>query len=584
MKKMSDYIKDDIVGQLKYYFDLVTKDKLNLEVDGIKAFNPKSQFVEGKVINAFSYIYETLDSTDEIPGIEQNLMDIIDLMSLREYETWGMLNCITSINRLHSKKMLNKVISPEALERFKEKLDWRTFVNIGDLTLINLPTNYYGVAFGVAKYRELLGFEPVGYSDKLLEKLLKHVDSYSGEFSYMDETLGQGRFDRYSTLIPAEICSMLHNTGQEIPDKLTSMLRKSCELYLNLANIHGHGFSYGRSIGAYGDTASLEVLSIGAKLGILKSEEIDLAYSYSTAIIDKFVNFWIDPKTKSLNMWDNGRATDTYRNKNRILGENLSLSMQIISSYEYWNESGYENIEPLEDLEEKLKELPRISRYKFAEGDYSRSLYIVRDENHVFSLPIINGAKKYYKETPYLPIPNEFNVFTSAANSSHPNLIPKLIFEDGTEVMPLVYINDIKDNLDAKNSDEFVVEINVDKLTTLKEESPVPFDGFSATIKYTFKKNNIKSEVVFNNSKSVPCTVEMEFASFGTNPLITDQNVLYKDSDITNVKTMGFDKCYIKNISADDNYSTPIGGLKSVITWTSSDFKQLKFSWDIDYK
>jgi len=49
-----------------------------------------------------------------------------------------------------------------------------------DLTLINLPNNYYGVAFSIARLRYLLGWEDAAASDALLAKTLDHFREYSG--------------------------------------------------------------------------------------------------------------------------------------------------------------------------------------------------------------------------------------------------------------------------------------------------------------------------------------------------------------------------------------------------------------------
>lgn len=596
MENMEKLINKDLLSHLKLYFDKIYESKLELEIDGVKGFNSKSQFVEGKVVNACSYVFESLPDNDENKSeVTKKVIEIISIMSERTYETWGILNCITALNRLRNKKQLDLLISPDVLKQFKEKLDWRTFVNTDDLTLIDKPTNYYGVAFGIAKYRELLGFEPVGWSEKLLVKLLKHVDNFSGEYMFMDETDGHGRFDRYSILIPAEICSMLYDTGCEIPSQLIDMLRKSCNIFLQLANIEGKGFSYGRSIGAYGDSATIEVLSIGAMLGILNSDELDIAYSYCCKATERFINFWIDRNTLSLNMWDKGRRTDDYRNKNRILGENLSLSMQLIHGYEYWKACGFSDKEPNIALGCNTSTLPKYSVFKFAEGQYNRRLYVIREGDHVITLPLINGSDKYYNQTPYLPIPNEFNVFTSAANSVHPNLVPKLIFNDGSEVMPIVYINKISDNLNKGVNNSLVVDYHLDHLALLGEDYPREYKGISAEVSYSFSINSIGCSIVFNfgdKERSDLSEVVMEFATFSKFPRIHEKDVRFDEGTIGSIKVTGLEKSSIHQDVVDKEYSTPVGQLETIINYSSSnknlilskDSNNVEISWEVTYK
>jgi hypothetical protein len=112
------------------------------------------------------------------------------------------------------------------------------------------------------------------------------------------------------------------------------------------ASLTGEGWEYGRSIGAYGETAFLEVLSAAAKLGVLSPQERDMAYALSSRIAARYVDFWLDPATGSVNLWDEGRQTDAYRSKHWILGENLSLARQYIYTDAIWNALGYRGAAP----------------------------------------------------------------------------------------------------------------------------------------------------------------------------------------------------------------------------------------------
>ncbi len=60
-------------------------------------------------------------------------------------------------------------------------------------------------------------------------------------------------------------------------------LRKSVDLMLPRLNARGEGFEYGRSIGTYGETAFLEVLTAAAKLDVLTLKEKAMAYAFLVA-------------------------------------------------------------------------------------------------------------------------------------------------------------------------------------------------------------------------------------------------------------------------------------------------------------
>lgn len=584
---MKSVINNKIFPFLKDYFNKIYDAKENLTIDGVKAYNEQAEFVGGKVINACSYVVMNCDkNSEEYTILLDKLREIIKFESTLLMETWGMLNCLTGLYRLKLNGCFDEVIDNQTLELLKRDVDWRKFVDINNnLALINKPTNYYGVAFGVARYRELLGWEDEGYSSILLAKLMKHIDDYSGDLSFMDETPGDGRFDRYSILIPGEITALLTATNMTIPEKLLKMLRKSSEIYLALANEHGHGFSYGRSIGPYGDTSALEVLSMAAYLDLLTDEEKDLAYAYNTKAVNKFFDFWIDTEMNSLNMWEKGRRTDKYRNKNRILGENLSLCMQIINSYEHWTKAGYGEVTIISDFKEKLSYLPTYSLYRFSQGEYDRAMAVIRDKKHVFSLPLISGAKPYYFKTPYLPIPNENMVLETGANTEHPNLVPKITLDDNTQIMPIVYMKNIEE---FKSENQYIITYHQDELCIIRGNIPQKFDGLSSKTTYYFTPGCITREDIFYLNKAVKAKdIYMEFSTFSQNPILIGNKVAFNDGDVYEIEAKGFDECTVEKVDQNELYNTSHGALKYKVQWRKTNVELNSFisiKWILKYK
>ena len=159
------------------FFDRIAEGGLDLQIDGTPVYNDRAEFVGGTVINFACYTALELIKTEESL---KKLGNIIRMAFDMEMETWGILNGVRGLSRLKKAGLLERVVDEETLEKMKVSMDWRKFVDIDDhYALIHLPTNYYGVAFGIAGHRELLGWDEEGYSQKLLERFLEHIDRFS---------------------------------------------------------------------------------------------------------------------------------------------------------------------------------------------------------------------------------------------------------------------------------------------------------------------------------------------------------------------------------------------------------------------
>ena len=582
---MKQVIETELRPIMISLFNRMVEGGLELQIDGTPAYNEKAQFVGGKVINLSCYTALELIKTEE--SLKQ-LGELIRMVHKMPMETWGILNGITGLYRLQKAGLLEKVVDEETLAPLKVSMDWRTFIDIDDhYALIKKPTNYYGVAFGIARYRELLGWEPEGHSKHLLARLMEHIDQYSGELSFMDETPGDGRFDRYSILVPGELTALILGTGWEVPEKIRLMLNKSSHIFLQLANNEGWGFAYGRSIGPYGDTAALEVLSSAARLGgVLTQEETDLAYGYCIRLAEHVAKYWYDTEMDSINMWEKGRKTDNYRNKNRILGENLSLCMQVVNCYEHWVEAGYGDKGSGQEFAAQLASLAPYTMVKFAEGDYARGLAIVRDGKHVWSLPVISGGRDgYFDRDAYQPVPFQNTVLQGVPEHCHGNMVPQVIMENGDIYMPIAWIKTIDSTIGEKSMS---VAYTVDTLCKLGERRPERVEGTSAETTYTFENHQIRREDVIRvaNGQKVK-EVRLAFLTFSEDPNVSDWGIEFGRGDICGIKAEGFERCEISQAPQDGSFDTPCGRLKFLVRWTMQEIPEngeIRVGWTMNYR
>ncbi|WP_125608125.1 hypothetical protein [Lapidilactobacillus bayanensis] len=555
-----NFIQEQALPSFEEICELVSSQQDNLVVDGVKAFNPKSQFVEGKVINAFSYLIISKKDTLEISDLCAQLKKTFHFVAGRNFETWGILNCLTGMYRLQKNHLLENSIFPADLEALKRKLDWHQFIDENDhFRLIGKPTNYYGVAFGISRYLELLGWSNKQYSDIFFDLLMRHINTYSGDNMVMDETEGQGRFDRYSLLIPAEISNLLVETKRPVPDILMKMLSRSAEVCLMIANNGGNGIAYGRSIGAYGDTAVLEILSIANRLGLLNNDNKQLGFEFSKRIIKKYQTFWFDRQTKQVNMWDKGRQTDGYRNKNRILGETLSLQLQILHSIENFEMNPLE-IERKKSFSDLLHALPKYKEYIFDKQDGVKKLIIVRQNDRVYMVPFINGGAKYFKTSPYLPMPMSTELIEFTPDRLSGYLIPLLTIE-GKEFMP---ISDFSSVTLVKGTTQSRIQFRLSKLCSLEEDNPTYRENIQYNGSYSFIGNSlaISGQVKLCDNTRID-KVRIEVPLFDSVSRIENGRVMYSGKNINNIGFTGFDE--IKLSSNLQNYKTPHGAHHSLV-------------------
>jgi len=465
------------------------------------------------------------------------------------------------------------------------RLDWRSFVDVDTFALIDHPNNYYCVAFGIARLRVQMGWEDASGSERLLQKMLEHYRQFSGIYGFADETDGEGRFDRYSVLLSAEIAQRFIETGGQPPPEVVGWVRKSADVMLPRLNLNGDGFEYGRSLGPYGLTAIVEVLTAAAVLGVLNDQEKDLAYAFVCRAGQRYVDFWLSRKTGSVDMWDQGRRTDAYRGKFRILGENLSLAHQFVYTNTAWNQLGFQDKPPRPDFAAALERLPKRTVTWFARGEYDRLLLTLRDRGHVIGLPLINGGQSQHMHSPYFPIPFSPGMLDGIADGNSPQLIPQFSLSDGAVLAPLAYFQHVKV---TEHTHETVITFQQPSLDRLGSPSPIPDDRFSLTSTYVLTSGRITRTDVYTPKGTVDLKgLRMEFATYSEAPAQKGGTTIFGRGAVRKFETSGFEHCGTAPAQDDVAYHTPTAPLNTKVVCESSARTvqgPLKLSWTLSYQ
>jgi hypothetical protein len=573
-------VRERVRPQVDALLDALIVDGRAYRLDGVEVFAAEDKFLPGKIAIALSHSIVATPPDD--PAFERRLAGFRKLSELTlddANETWGIYYYLSALTELDQHDLLERAVAPEVLERLKQKLDWRTFVR-PDLTLIDLPNNYYGVAFSVARLRHGLGWEDASAGDALLARTLEHYRLYSGAFGFADETDGQGRFDRYSVLLIGEIAQRLIQSGIEPSDDVRAWLRSSVEVLLPRMNLRGEGFEYGRSIGVYGDTAFLEVLSAAAALGLLSPEEMEMAYAFSSRVAARYADFWLDSGTGSVNLWDHGRKTDAYRGKHRILGENLSLSHQLIYTSAIWDRLGWGGRETTPDFAAWLEILPRSTTTWFSRGETDRLLVTYRDGHRVIGLPVINGGPGQHMNTPYFPVPFSPGVLAGSADETYPFLLPTLTLADGTRLAPLTWFTDAAV---TEAGEPTVVGWRQSLTDRLGENTPVADDRAAYVTRYELAPGRIsRTDEITLAEGTGPATVALEFPIFSMGARATARGIVFEAGEVAAFEVEGMG-CEASSANGDA-YRSPVGAFRTVVRCEGRIEGSARVGWTIRFR
>jgi hypothetical protein len=564
----------------------LAKEGRELSVDGVPVFNGDDKFLPGKIALGLAEFLVTVPADDPrrseyIAGLRRISKLTVDDAN----DTWGIYYYISGLNKLRKAGMLNAAVDRLTLAKLRVRLDWRSFVDIDTFALIDHPNNYYCVAFGIARLREQMGWEDTSGSERLLQKMLAHYRQFSGEYGFADETDGEGRFDRYSVLLSAEIAQRFIETGTQPPPEVVGWVRKSADVMLQRLNPNGDGFEYGRSLGPYGLTAIVEVLTAAAAVGVLNEQEKALAYAFVCRAGQRYVEFWLNGKTGSVDMWDQGRRTDAYRGKFRILGENLSLAHQFVYTNAAWNQLGFQDKPPRLDFAAALDRLPRRTVTWFARAEYDRMLLTLRDRGHVIGLPLINGGQSQHMHNPYFPIPFSPGMLDGIADGNSPQLIPQFSLSEGAVLAPLAYFQHVKV---TERGNETVITFQQPCLDRLGSASPIPDDRFSLTSTYVLTPGRITRTDVYTPKGTVELKgVRMEFATYSEAPVQKGGTITFGHGAVRKFEASGFEHCGTAEVQEDMAYHTPTGPLNTNVVCESSARTvqgPLKLSWTLSYQ
>ncbi len=582
----NEVVEHRIQPQLERLLMQLVKDGRAMRIDDTPVFNGSDKFLTGKIALAFSDLIASLPAGDERAA--RYVADFRRLAKLTvddPNDSWGIYYYLSALAVLDRAGHLNAALDPLTMAKLRVRLDWRSFVNRESYELIDHPNNYYCVAFAIARLRQQLKWEDGEGAKRLYAAMTAHYVEYSGEFGFADETDGEGRFDRYSVLLAGEIAQRFLETGEPPPAQIVDWLRKSAAVMMLRLNPRGEGFEYGRSLGPYGETSIIEVLTAAAALDLLDEDQKALAYTYASRAAQRYAEFWLDPRTGSVNLWDGGRRTDTYRGKFRILGENLSLGHQYLYTNAAWNRLGFRNRAPLPDFEKRLDRLPARTITWFARGTYDRLLLTLREQGRVISLPIINGGASQHMNVPYFPIPFSPGMLEGIADGTEPMLLPRFELADGSVLMPLAFMRDVQVLEKGRRTDVRYHQTEMDRMGA---RAPVADGRLAVSTTYSFSPGIITRTDVYSASQPLAVkNIAMAFGTYSGKPDANGLTTRFGEGSIREFSVEGLDACKAASARDDARYHTGQGALTTQVNCHRAAFtlrEPVTIRWTIRYE
>jgi len=555
-----------------------------MRIDGQRVFSGDDKFLPGKIALAFGDVIVALPADDPRRAkLLEGFSRIADLTVDDPNDSWGIYYFLSALNTLQAHGLLRGRLDALTLTKLRVRLDWRSFVDVDSYELIDHPNNYYCVAFAIARLRHALGWEDATGALRLYQEMVAHYEKFSGEYGFADETAGEGRFDRYSVLLAGEIAQRFLETGDRPPAQIARWLRKSADVMKMRLSATGEGFEYGRSLGPYADSSIVEVLTAAAAAGVLDEEETSLAYAFAVRAAQRYVDFWIDPRTNSVNLWDGGRRTDAYRGKFRILGENLSLGHQFLYTNEAWKRLGFGGRAPRADFERALRKLPARMVTWFSRGDYDRVLITLRDRGRVVSLPLINGGPTQHMHSPYFPVPFSNGLLSGVPDGDDPLLVPRFELRDGSVLMPLAFFRDVK--VESRGG-RTVVTVEQSELDRMGGRAPQKDARLRVQTRYELEPGSITRTDTYTAATPLAVrSLAVELASFSKQPRTAGLTTDFAEGALTEFSVDGYDRCESQGDLDDPRYRTSTGAFASRVRCTRGPFtlNELTITWRLRY-
>lgn len=446
----TDQISQDVVSFLRA--------ELAAHVSDIKSLDPPQERVVGALtVGEFSWgaFMRSLASYADLSGDRQlagrdipKLIGQVGLIEARDGgKTFAQLYAAIALRHFGNDLERNAVwqsLSNQEQAQWRSLLDPARFYDFKNRKVINLPENYFGVAARVAAIDFQLGI----ITDRTVvdDILNRAAEQFTRGSLYADDGYPAGRFDRYSNEYARYVYLAAEDAGRK--DLMSAMelsLKAQMKLWWDLLSPDGYGYPWGRSLGAISYIDTMEIVGFLAGHPQFRPASLpELGAAYRAAW--RWLKHDYQRERHLLNVFAFGRGNYSYINKEREWQQTGAFFGKVAGA-QIWFNDGTKR-ESLSSIPPDWQR-PDLARFEyFRKGDRPAGVWIVRQGNLRFVLPIVLGTKPGMSD--YLPAPYDLVGFAPPVEQIFPTLTPFLELADGTVIVAADGADGIEPSADGR--------------------------------------------------------------------------------------------------------------------------------------
>lgn len=319
-------------------------------------------------------------------------------------------------------------LTPSEQNAWRSLLDPTRFYDPNTRHVINLPENYFGVAARVVTMDYQLGIiTDRAFVDDVLNRA---AEQFTNGALYSDDNIPTGRYDRYSNEYARYVYEAAENAGRkDLMHALEPSLKAQMRTWWDLLSPDGYGYPWGRSLGVISYIDTMEIVGfLGRHPQFRPAPMPQLASAYYAAWQSLMKNY--QPDRHLLNVFGFGHGNYSYINLEREWQQTTAFFGKVAGAHK--NFVAVIQAEHMSSFPAHLQ-LPNVARFEFFRKARPAGVWLVRQKDIRFVLPITSGTRPGVSD--YLPAPYDLTGFAPPVEQQLPTITPYLELADGRVIV-----------------------------------------------------------------------------------------------------------------------------------------------------